>query len=165
MKPLTELTAYGLLRAHRAGIAPVHLRDLFARDPRRFEAFQLRLDDLLIDYSKHRITAETLDLLVRLAEEADLPAWIERMFRGEHINATENRAVLHIALRNRSEQPVLVDGHDVMPEVKGVLARMRAFTERVRGGSWRGHTGREITDIVNLGIGGSRWPRTARSRH
>src|SRR5205823_712336 len=129
---------------------------LFAQDPKRFESFTLRFEDLLVDYSKHRITAETLRLLFALAREAQVERWRDRMFSGEKINGTEDRAVLHVALRNRSNKPILVDGKDVMPEVNAVLARMRDFTERVRSGEWKGHTGKRITDIVNIGIGGSR---------
>ena len=115
----------------------------------------MREGDLLLDFSKNRITAETLPLLLDLAREADLEGWRERMFAGERINTTEDRAVLHVALRNRANRPILVDGADVMPAVNAVLARMRDFSERVRGGGWRGHSGETITDVVNIGIGGS----------
>ena len=145
----------GQLRAHQAAVAGVHMRDLFAADPRRFERFSLRVGDLLLDYSKNRITEETLALLVRLAEEADVAGWRERMFGGEKINTTENRAVLHVALRNRSNTPVMVDGEDVMPKVNAVVERMGAFAEKVRSGEWRGYTDERITDVVNIGIGGS----------
>ena len=131
------------------------MRTLFAEDPERFERFSIRLDDLLFDYSKHRITADTVALLVALAREAGLAERIEAMFTGEKINVTEGRAVLHTALRNRSNEPVLVEGRDVMPEVNRVLAQMRELSERVRSGAWKGHTGRRITDVVNIGIGGS----------
>ncbi|MEW6415970.1 MAG: glucose-6-phosphate isomerase [Pseudomonadota bacterium] len=143
------------LRAHQAAVAGVHMRDLFAADPHRFERFSLQVGDLLLDYSKNRITEETLALLVRLAEEADVAGWRERMFGGEKINTTENRAVLHVALRNRSNTPVMVDGEDVMPRVNAVIERMGAFAEKVRSGEWRGYTGERITDVVNIGIGGS----------
>ena len=119
------------------------------------DADQDQLDGILFDYSKHRATNETLALLIQLAEQAELGAFIERMFTGERINVTEDRAVLHTALRNRSNTPVLVDGKDVMPEVNAVLAKMRRFTEALHSGAWRGHTGKAITDIVNIGIGGS----------
>ena len=143
------------LRAHQAAMADVHMRDLFAADPQRFERFSLQAGELLLDYSKNRITAETMALLLRLAAEADVEGWRERMFAGEKINTTENRAVLHVALRNRSNQPVVVDGEDVMPRVNAVIERMGAFAEKVRSGEWRGYTGERITDVVNIGIGGS----------
>jgi len=143
------------LKAHQAAMAAVHMRDLFASDPQRFERFSLQVGDLLLDYSKNRINDETMRLLVRLAEEADVAGWRERMFSGEKINNTENRAVLHVALRNRSNLPVIVDGEDVMPKVNAVIARMGAFAEKVRSGEWRGYSGARITDVVNIGIGGS----------
>ena len=143
------------LKAHQAVIAAAHMRDMFATDPARFERFSLQVGELLLDYSKNRITDETMGLLVRLAEEADVASWRERMFGGDKINNTENRAVLHVALRNRSNHPVIVDGEDVMPKVNAVIERMGAFAERVRSGEWRGYTGERITDIVNIGIGGS----------
>ena len=152
---LTDSPAWTALRRHHDQMRAVHLRDLFARDPSRFEKFTLRLGDLLVDVSKHRITEETLRLLYALARQQEVQQWRDRMFAGDKINVTEKRAVLHVALRNRSNRPVLVDGKDVMPEVNGVLARMRSFTERLRSGEWRGHTGERITDVVNIGIGGS----------
>lgn len=155
MSRLTESSAWKALEAHHRQIAPLHMRDMFAADPKRFERFSLRFDDLLLDYSKNRITDETMRLLVALAEEADVRGWIGRMFAGERINATENRAVLHVALRNRSNRPILVDGRDVMVDVRAVLARMRRFTELVRSGQWKGYNGRPISDVVNIGIGGS----------
>jgi glucose-6-phosphate isomerase len=150
-----EYPAWQALGAHYEAIAPLHMRDLFEGDPERFRRFSLRFDDILLDYSKNRITEETVGLLLDLAEQARLKSWIERMFTGEKINSTEHRAVLHTALRNRSNRPVLVDGRDVMPEINGVLSHMREFTEAVRGGAWKGYTGQAITDIVNIGIGGS----------
>jgi glucose-6-phosphate isomerase len=143
------------LRTHYASLSTMHMRDLFAADSARFERFSLQVNDLLLDYSKNRITDETMSLLVRLAEEADVAGWRERMFSGEKINNTENRAVLHVALRNRSNQPVLVDGEDVMPKVNAVIERMGVFAEKVHSGEWRGYTGERITDVVNIGIGGS----------
>src|SRR5262249_25387842 len=107
------------------------------------------------DFSKNRLTAETFSLLLKLAEQADIKGWTEKMFTGQKINITEDRAVLHIALRNRSNRPIYVDGKDVMPEVNSVLAHMREFSEQVRSGAWKGYTGKPITDIVNIGIGGS----------
>ena len=131
------------------------MRQMFRDDPARFERFSIRFDNLLFDYSKNRITAETVGLLLDLAAQAELPAWIERMFDGDKINATEHRAALHTALRNRSDRPVQVDGRDVMPDVRRVLGHMRRFADAVRGGEHRGHTGKQITDVVNIGIGGS----------
>ncbi len=151
----TQLPAWQALQAHYEAMKDVHMRDLFAADPRRFDKFSLRFDDILFDYSKNRITEETMGLLLALARQARLSDAIAAMFSGEKINVTEKRAVLHIALRNRSNRPILVDGEDVMPEVNRVLGKMRAFSEAVRAGAWRGFTGRRITDVVNIGIGGS----------
>jgi len=131
------------------------LRALFAADPARFEKFSIAFEDILLDYSKNRITAETKALLVQLAKECGLADAVAAMFSGERINVTENRPVLHTALRNQSDQPVYVDGKDVMPDVKRVLAQMKAFTEKIISGQWKGYTGKEITDVVNIGIGGS----------
>ena len=131
------------------------MRDLFTADPARFEKFSLRMNDLLLDYSKNRITEETMKLLFGLARQARVETWRDRMFRGEKINITEGRPVLHVALRNRSNRPITVDGVDVMPSVNAVLNHMRAFSTAVRTGTWRGYTGRAITDVVNIGIGGS----------
>lgn len=131
------------------------MRQMFQNDPARFDRFNVQLDDLLFDYSKNRITAETASLLLALAEQAALPAHVEQMFSGVKINSTEHRAALHTALRNRSDRPVLVDGKDVMPDVRRVLGLMRRFSDAVRSGEHRGHSGKQITDIVNIGIGGS----------
>ncbi|MFA6970466.1 MAG: glucose-6-phosphate isomerase [Gallionella sp.] len=155
MSKLTQSTAWQALSAHYAAIEPLHMRQLFQDDPARFDKFSVKFGDLLFDYSKNRITEETRELLVALAEQAGVPAFIERQFGGDKINNTEQRAVLHTALRNRSAQPVFVGGIDVMPDVRRVLGLMRAFSEAVRSGSYVGHTGRAITDIVNIGIGGS----------
>jgi glucose-6-phosphate isomerase len=144
-----------LLQTHQAQMATQHMRDLFAADPARFERFSLQVGEILLDYSKNRITDETMNLLVQLAEEADVAGWRERMFGGDKINHTENRAVLHVALRNRSNTPVMVDGEDVMPKVNAVIERMGVFAEQVRNGQWRGYSGEPITDVVNIGIGGS----------
>jgi len=143
------------LQAHAERIKDLHLRDLFSADEGRFSRFSLKFEEILLDFSKNHITGETLDLLLDLARQARLGDWIERMFRGERINNTENRAVLHVALRNRTNTPIEVDGEDVMPAVNRVLERMRAFTEAVRAGSWSGCTGRPVTNVVNIGIGGS----------
>ncbi len=152
---LTEAPEWKALAAHHREIAPRHLRDLFAEDPERFAKFSLEFDGMLVDFSKNRITGRTLDLLLDLAEASGVPAAIEAMFRGDKINWTEKRAVLHVALRNRSNRPIMVDGRDVMPEVNAVLARMKAFSQRVRDGVWRGFTGKPIKTVVNIGIGGS----------
>jgi glucose-6-phosphate isomerase len=152
---LTQYPVWHTLCQHQQTVAPLHMRDLFAQDKQRFENFSLKFDDLLLDYSKHRITKDTLPLLFQLAREADIEGWRERMFNGEKINITENRAVLHTALRNRSNKPVMLDGRNVMEDVNRVLAQMRDFSERVRNGQWLGYTGKRITDIVNIGIGGS----------
>jgi glucose-6-phosphate isomerase len=155
MTELTTSAAWNALRRHQAALADVHMRDLFAADPDRFERFSLSFGDILFDYSKNRITSETMDLLLALAAEAELDDAIAAMFSGFRINTTENRAVLHIALRNRENRPILVDGEDVMPDVNRVLDHMRDFSEAVRSGDWRGYTGERITDVVNIGIGGS----------
>ena len=155
MATLTQHPSWQSLCQHQKLIAKQQMRDLFNADPKRYETFSTQCDDLLLDYSKHRITTETLTLLFQMAREANIEGWRDRMFSGEKINITENRAVLHTALRNRSNTPVYVDGKDVMPDVNAVLAQMRAFTEKVRNGSWTGYTGKAITDIVNIGIGGS----------
>jgi len=150
-----DLPAWKALQRHQRKTAKVHMRDLFARDPQRFERFSLRVGDILFDYSKNRVTQETMRLLFDLARQANLADKIEAMFTGEKYNNTENRAVLHVALRNRSNRPILVDGRDVMPEVNAVLAQMRVFSEAVRSGAWKGYTDKSITNIVNIGIGGS----------
>jgi glucose-6-phosphate isomerase len=152
---LTELPSWQKLQAHRKAWEGVRMRELFKSDPRRFEHFSMRLDDFLLDYSKNLINDETLALLRQLGQEANVPAWTEAMFSGEKINSTEKRAVLHVALRNDPMKPIMVDGHDVMPGVVQVLDQMRRFTHAVREGKWRGHTGKFITDVVNIGIGGS----------
>jgi glucose-6-phosphate isomerase len=155
MSGLTRSAAWQALERHADALGGVHLRDLFASDHDRFARFSLRLDDLLLDYAKNRVTGDTMGLLLDLARAAGLEAWRTRMFSGDKINTTEGRAVLHVALRNRSNRPILVDGRDVMPDVNAVLAKMRDFSERVRSGVWGGHTGEVVTDIVNIGIGGS----------
>ncbi len=150
-----SLPAWKRLQDHHAKVKETRMVDLFQANPKRFEQLSLKIDDMLVDFSKNRITNETLELLRQLAREAKLPAMIEAMFQGEKINVTENRAVLHTALRNYSGKPVLVDGKDVMPDVKAVLAKMRLFTDKVRNGQWTGATGKPIESIVNIGIGGS----------
>ena len=154
MKPAAR-TALEALKTHWAELGPRHLRDLFADDPDRAERFSRRLGDLTVDFSKTRLDGPALDLLVRLAEAAEVEALRDAMFAGEAINPTERRAVLHVALRNRSNRPIRVGGEDVMPAVNAVLAAMRDFSTRVREGALRGATGKPFTDVVNIGIGGS----------
>ncbi len=155
MSELTNSAAWKALEAHHEEIKDIQIKDLFASDVNRFETFNKNLGDILFDFSKHRITGETLKLLVNLAEQAGVPAFIDKMFSGERINITENRPVLHVALRNRSNRPVYVDGEDVMPGVNAVLAKMKRFANGIRSGERRGFTGKQFTDIVNIGIGGS----------
>jgi glucose-6-phosphate isomerase len=155
MASVTSTPAWKALADHHSAMAGQSMRDLFAADPDRFSKFSLRFEDMLLDYSKNRITEETLRLLFALASQAGLKAWTERMFTGERINLTEDRAVLHVALRNRSNRPILVDGKDVMPEVNRVLGQMREFSDAIRSGAWKGYSGKAITDVVNIGIGGS----------
>ena len=153
--PPQKTKSWQRLTDHYEEIKDLHMRDLFARDALRFENFSLALDDLLVDFSKNRITEQTLDLLTGLAEECGLADAIRQMFNGERINATENRPVLHVALRNRSNRPMAVDGRDVMPSVNRVLDQMRQFSDKVASGQWLGYNGKPICDIVNIGIGGS----------
>jgi glucose-6-phosphate isomerase len=155
MNDLTKLPAWNALQQHYKKAKKLHLRDLFEKDSKRFEKFSIRFNDILLDYSKNRITDETMKLLLQLAREAKVKKWIEKMFSGEKINFTENRAVLHIALRNRSNRAINVDSENVMPAVNAELAKMKAFCEKVRSGEWKGYTGKAITDVVNVGIGGS----------
>ncbi len=155
MSNLTGSPAWRALASHAGSLRDVHLRHLFAADPGRFDRLSFGFEDMLVDISKHRITDETLRLLLDLARACDVEGWRGRMFRGEPINNTEGRAVLHVALRNRSNRPIMVDGVDVMPAVNEVLGRIRGFAEQVRDGAWLGHTGEPITDVVNIGIGGS----------
>ena len=151
----TELPAYKKLLDHHKQIKNVHMRRLFSLDPKRFEKFSIEHNGLLLDYSKNRIFSETIALLCQLAKEAELEKWRERMFKGEKINNTEDRAVLHTALRNCSDKPVFVDGEDVMPKVRAVLEKMRIFSGELREARWKGFTGKPIKHVVNIGIGGS----------
>jgi glucose-6-phosphate isomerase len=150
-----QTTAYRKLKSHHKTISKQSIPALFAADPKRASKFSLRFQDILVDFSKNRINGRTLSYLIDLANECRLSESINKMFVGEAINATENRAVLHTALRNRSNEPVYVDGKDVMPEINKVLEQMRTFSEALRSGEWKGYTGKKITDIVNIGIGGS----------
>ena len=160
-EPLTDrpegkrYSPWDALEAHYKQIARLHLRNLFAEDPHRGERMTVEAEGLYLDYSKNRITDETLKLLLQLAEESGLRARIEAMFRGEKINVTENRAVLHVALRAPKDASIVVDGKNVVPEVHAVLDKMADFSDRVRSGAWKGHTGKRIRNVVNIGIGGS----------
>ncbi|EHO8319648.1 glucose-6-phosphate isomerase [Escherichia coli] len=152
----TQTAAWQALQKHFDEMKDVTIADLFAKDGERFSKFSATFgDQMLVDYSKNRITEETLAKLQDLAKECDLAGAIKSMFSGEKINRTENRAVLHVALRNRSNTPILVDGKDVMPEVNAVLEKMKTFSEAIISGEWKGYTGKAITDVVNIGIGGS----------
>ena len=153
--PLRQRAAWKALEAHYQGIRDLHLRQLFRDDPGRGERLTVEACGLFLDYSKNRVTDETLKLLVQLAEESGLRDRIDAMFRGEKINVTEGRAVLHVALRAPKSVSIVVDGRDVVPEVHAVLDKMADFADRVRGGAWKGHTGRRIKNVVNIGIGGS----------
>jgi glucose-6-phosphate isomerase len=153
--PLTARPAWRALQAHHEKVRDLHLRTLFEEDPKRGERLTAEAAGLYLDYSKNRITDETLDLLMQLADESGLRARIDAMFAGEKINVTENRAVLHVALRAPRGASIVVDGENVVPQVHAVLDKMSAFAERVRSGAWKGHTGRRIRNVINIGIGGS----------
>ncbi|MCA9642631.1 MAG: glucose-6-phosphate isomerase [Polyangiaceae bacterium] len=155
MTSLTQRPAWAALTAHHAELAPLHLRELFAKDPSRAERLTLEAAGVFLDYSKNRITDETLKLLVQLAEECGLRERIDAMFRGDKINVTEQRAVLHVALRAPKGSRIEVDGENVVPHVHEVLDKLTAFANRVRSGEWKGHTGKRIKNVVNIGIGGS----------
>lgn len=153
--PLRAQPAWNALEEHCAKIRNLHLRQLFAEDPHRSEHLKLQAIGLYFDYSKNRITSETIRLLVELAEQSGLREHIDAMFRGEKINVTEQRAVLHVALRTMHDESIMVDGVNVVPEVHTVLNQMSAFADQVRGGGWAGYTGKRIRNVVNIGIGGS----------
>ena len=156
MTKLINSPEWNAVKQHHKEIAGKFcMKEAFKNDPQRFDKFSVTYGDLLFDFSKNQITEETLPLLIELAKRADLSEKTEAMFTGSIINTTEKRAVLHTALRNRSNKPVYFRGEDVMPEINKVLARMRVFTEQVRSGEWKGFTGKAITDVVNIGIGGS----------
>jgi glucose-6-phosphate isomerase len=155
MTRLIDRPEWKKLLSHSKRMKKKHLRELFAQDPNRAQKFSLEAGDLFLDYSKNLIVERTMAYLRALAHAVGLPSAIEAMFRGDKINVTENRAVLHIALRNRSNTPIFVDGSDVMPQVNAVLERMRSFSRKVRSGEWTGHTGRRIRNVINIGIGGS----------
>jgi glucose-6-phosphate isomerase len=155
MPDVKDTPAWAALEAHFDTMKDVHMKDLFAKDPARFDKFNLKYEDLLFDFSKNAVTEETMDLLYKLAEQQDVLGMAKKMYSGEKINSTEGRAVLHIALRNQSNTPIIVDGKDVMPDVNETLAKIKKFTEDVRNGVWKGQTGKSIEHIVNIGIGGS----------
>lgn len=155
MASLTATPAWADLQSHYDKTCNDSLVEIFKNDPLRHEKFSLTFNDILFDYSKNRINDDTMPLLINLAKQANLSEKIQAMFSGEKINVTENRAVLHTALRNRANTPIYVDGEDVMPQVNASLKKMRVFSERVRSGEWKGYTGKAITDIINIGIGGS----------
>jgi len=155
MSHLTKTTAWTSLQKHRQTLDTITMRQLFADDPKRFDKFSTLFDGILFDYSKNRITEETMSLLLNLAKETDVFGYRDKMFAGEKINITENRAVLHTALRNQSNRPVMVDGQDVMPGIHAVFEKMHKFSKRILDGDWKGSTGKPITDVVNIGIGGS----------
>jgi glucose-6-phosphate isomerase len=151
----TETAAWQRLEALFLHMQATHMREMFAEDPGRFEKFHLQFNDILVDYSKNIINEEVMKELVALAKEVELQDAIDALFRGEAINQTEGRSVLHIALRNRSNTPILAEGIDVMPEVNAVLNQMKTFSSNLINGTWKGYSGKAITDIVNIGIGGS----------
>jgi glucose-6-phosphate isomerase len=152
---LSDLPAWKQLHAHFDEVKDLHMRDLFADDPERFERFSLSLNDILLDFSKNRITAQTMELLLQLAEQADVVGWRNKMFAGDAINHTEGRAVQHVALRNRRNEPLYADEQRIDQEIKSELARVKALAESIRTRQWRGHSDQPITDVVNIGIGGS----------
>ena len=153
-QPAAERRAWKALVTHHQKVRELHLRKLFADDSTRGERMTTEGVGLILDYSKNRVTDETLKLLLQLADESGLPARIDSMFRGDKINITENRAVLHIALRAPRGSSIVVDGENVVPQVHAVLDKMADFSDRVRSGAWKGHTGRRIRNIINIGIGG-----------
>lgn len=155
MPQLAKFKAWKSLQENQQELADIHMREMFSLDPLRFERFSLRLGEILFDFSKNRISEKTVSLLIELARQSNLGDKITAMYSGEKINTSENRAVLHVALRNRANRPILVDGQDVMPDVNRVLSKMRTFSDRVRSKKWKGYTGQPITDVVNIGIGGS----------
>ena len=155
MTNLTQQPAWQALLKHKKETENIQMRDLFAEDKNRFEDFHLCFNDILLDYSKNRINKKTMSLLTDLAKQSGVEDWITKMFSGEKINHTENRAVLHTALRNRGTDPVYVDGQNVMPEIQSELDKMRIYSESIRGGQWLGYSGKPIIDIVNIGVGGS----------
>ena len=155
MSTINKSSSWKALNSHFEEIKSVHMRDLFSNDNDRFKKYHIQYEDFLVDFSKNRITDETLNLLLSLAKEAKLEDWRDRLFSGDKINFTENRSALHIALRNRSNNPILLDGKDIMPNVNKVLSQMKSFSNDVRSGKAKGYTGKKIKSVVNIGIGGS----------
>jgi glucose-6-phosphate isomerase len=155
MQDRTSLPSWKKLTSHAAEMKQQHMSELFKQNPKRFEQLSIQLAPFLVDYSKNLLSDSTMDLLINLAKECDVETWREKMFRGEQINRTEERAVLHTALRNRSSKPILLDGKDINIEVQLALNKMKAFSEKVRQGLWKGYSGKRITDVVNIGVGGS----------
>src|SRR5437660_6075516 len=155
IEPLTKREAWKALKTHHKKVRELHLRNLFADDPKRGERMTAEAVGLFLDYSKNRVADETLKLLIELAEQSGLRSRIDAMFRGEKINSTEKRAVLHVALRAPKGASIVVDGENVVPEVHAVLDKMADFSNRVRSGGWKGHTGKRIRNVINIGIGGS----------
>ena len=155
MSQINQSPIWQSLKLHQKDIVSTSLREMFQQNPNRFNEFHIQYDDLLLDFSKHRISKETISLLVNLAKETDVEGWRDRMFSGEKINSTEHRSVLHTALRYQGHKAIMSEGEDVMPKVRGVLQKMHRFTEEVRSGQWKGFTGKTITSIINIGIGGS----------
>src|SRR5690554_3167946 len=146
--------AFKELSNHYKSISSIHLKQMFENDPDRFSKYSLLFDDILFDYSKNRIDGKTMELLLQLAEECKVKDAIEAMFSGARINETENRSVLHTALRSSETEPLVVDGEDIRPAIRKVLEQMKQFSQRVISGEWKGYSGKEITDVVNIGIGG-----------
>ena len=155
MSELDKSETWQVLEKHYEEIRQRHMRDMFEQDPQRFDRFSLKLNDILYDYSKNIISTETMENLYRLADQCEVSDWIQKMFAGERVNNSENRSVLHTALRNRDDIPVMVDGEDVMPAVRGELKRVKKLAEAIRTRAWRGYLNQPITDVVNIGIGGS----------
>ena len=155
MSQINQSPIWQSLKLHQKDIVSTSLREMFQQNPNRFNEFHIQYDDLLLDFSKHRISKETISLLVKLAKETDVEGWRDRMFSGEKINSTEHRSVLHTALRYQGHKAIMSEGEDVMPKVRAVLQKMHHFTEEVRSGQWKGYTGKAISSIINIGIGGS----------
>jgi len=155
MTARTSLASWQALSAHAKQMKEQHMNDLFAQDAQRFDKFSIQLPSLLLDYSKNLITGQTMELLLALAQECEVPRWREKMFAGERINRTEDRAVLHTALRNRSQAPLILDGENITARVEQTLVKMKHFSNLVRQGHWKGYSGKRITDVVNIGVGGS----------
>ena len=155
MTPINNTSSWETLNNHFEKTKSIHMRDLFNDDINRFKNFHIQYDDFLVDFSKNRITDETLSLLIKLAKEAKFEDWRNRLFSGEKINFTENRSALHIALRNRSNNPIIFNGKDIMPNINKVLNQMKQFSDNVRSGKFKGYTGKKLKSIVNIGIGGS----------